>query len=96
MSHNIKRQLTKGLILLSGLLLISACADQKPPFSIVEEPEKSSGKTIKAQIPESAPAETIVYTPESPETYIVQEGDTLWDISSVFLRDPWLWPGCRL
>ena len=27
-----------------------------------------------------------------PERYTVVEGDTLWDISTLYLRDPWRWP----
>ncbi|WP_101758685.1 LysM peptidoglycan-binding domain-containing protein [Oceanicoccus sp. KOV_DT_Chl] len=27
-----------------------------------------------------------------PQTYMVKKGDTLWDISKVFLDSPWLWP----
>ncbi len=37
-------------------------------------------------------AQDVELKPDHPETYVVVKGDTLWDISSTFLRDPWLWP----
>ncbi len=30
--------------------------------------------------------------PGHPDRYVVKRGDTLWDISAMFLRDPWYWP----
>jgi len=37
-------------------------------------------------------AQTAELRDNHPDTYVVQKGDTLWDISATFLTDPWLWP----
>ena len=36
-------------------------------------------------------AGTLELNPDHPETYTVQEGDTLWDLSTKFLSEPWRW-----
>lgn len=37
-------------------------------------------------------ADTLQLRKDHPDKYIVQKGDTLWDISGHFLAKPWLWP----
>lgn len=37
-------------------------------------------------------ADVVQLRPDHPERYIVVKGDTLWDISSRFLKSPWHWP----
>tara|TARA_R110002050_G_scaffold262506_1_gene402737 strand:- start:889 stop:2022 length:1134 start_codon:yes stop_codon:yes gene_type:complete len=37
-------------------------------------------------------AEQLKINDDAPKKYVVVKGDTLWDISSVFLNQPWLWP----
>ncbi len=34
----------------------------------------------------------IPVNPRHPDRYVVESGDTLWDISALFLQDPWYWP----
>jgi len=42
--------------------------------------------------PRLAGADEVQLKPDHPERYTVVKGDTLWDISSRFLKSPWLWP----
>lgn len=38
------------------------------------------------------PLTPVPLAPGAPDEYVVQPGDTLWDIAATFLRDPWYWP----
>lgn len=39
-----------------------------------------------------ASADTLQLAKDAPERYVVVKGDTLWDISGKFLKQPWRWP----
>lgn len=37
-------------------------------------------------------ADELTLRSNAPKSYVVKKGDTLWDISGIFLNQPWLWP----
>jgi hypothetical protein len=61
-----------------------------------------AGLTVTAGLPQLADAQegsrtiatgsNIPLTADAPDEYVVKPGDTLWDISKMYLRDPWYWP----
>jgi hypothetical protein len=51
-----------------------------------------SGLLLLATLVCSGALQAVELNENAPETYIVKKGDTLWDISGMFLDKPWLWP----
>ncbi|MDP5032680.1 MAG: LysM peptidoglycan-binding domain-containing protein [Paraglaciecola sp.] len=48
--------------------------------------------TVLMLVPILCWADVINIKHDAPQKYIVQKGDTLWDISKMYLDKPWLWP----
>ncbi len=66
-------------------------AGETPPIKDESAKDLLEGKTDKVSGRSVVREEGQVSTP-SQEKYIIQPGDTLWDISSRLLNSPWYWP----
>lgn len=53
---------------------------------------KLLGLVFASLLATPALASEIALNPNHPDSYVVVQGDTLWDISGRFLSEPWLWP----
>lgn len=45
-----------------------------------------------AALMQPALAAPVELASDAPDSYVIRKGDTLWDISAKFLRQPWRWP----
>ena len=73
----------------TGLLVpaLSSQTAQAAPKFITTEAQKATARQVAQQgVPISELA------PNAPERYTIQRGDTLWHISTLFLKSPWHWP----
>ena len=73
------------VLLIAGFVPQLAWTQSKPDA-------KTEAVTIKTPATKSADARAIVLAEDAPAIYTVVKGDTLWDISGRFLKEPWRWP----
>ena len=72
-------------VLAVSLSLGTLCA-HAVNYPVTAEQRGTAQKVSEAGVPLSELA------PNAPDSYRVKRGDTLWDISKLFLKSPWRWP----
>src|SRR5262245_12356893 len=78
------------ILALPGLLVAlsgAAMAQDTEP-----EPQTTPSGTDIIVPPHWSPYSAPTSYPEGTQLHIIQRGDTLWDISNTYLRNPFLWP----
>lgn len=75
-----------GILGLATLVVCLTAAQAAPNYPITDNQRSTARKVADAGVPLSELAA------DAPDSYTIKAGDTLWDISKLFLRSPWRWP----
>jgi hypothetical protein len=73
-------------VAIAASLLAAGARAAEPNFPVTGAQRSTAQQVAQAGVPLSELA------PNAPESHAVQRGDTLWDISKLFLKSPWRWP----
>lgn len=71
---------------IASVCLTSLAATPASQLPVTAQQRSTAQKVASQGIPESDLAA------KAPDTYVVKRGDTLWDISRMYLKQPWRWP----
>lgn len=76
----------RRVVAAAALLTLPAAVLAAADLTITPQQRATAQQVAQAGVPLSELA------PNAPESHTVQRGDTLWDISKLFLQRPWRWP----
>jgi nucleoid-associated protein YgaU len=71
---------------IAALTLASTTGVQAQNYPITAAQKQTANEVAQRGVPLSELA------PDAPDSYKIKSGDTLWAISSLFLKSPWRWP----
>ena len=71
---------------LGSALLLAFGSANGVTYPITPQQRGTAQQVAQAGVPLSELA------PNAPDSHTVKRGDTLWDISKLFLKSPWRWP----